>query len=36
MTLIDKHYFNKYDIVFMNGGLFMSHFYYLTSILALH
>jgi len=25
-TLIDMHYFNTYDIDYINGGLFMSHF----------
>jgi len=24
--LVDKYYFNKYDIDYINGGLFMSHF----------
>ena len=23
MTLIDKYYFNKYDIDYINGGLFL-------------
>ena len=36
MTLIDKYYFNKYDIDYINCGLFMSHVYYLPSILAVH
>ena len=31
---IDKYY--KYDIDYINGGLFMSHFYCLSSILAVH
>jgi len=34
--LIDKYYFNKYDIDYINGGLFMLHVYCLTSILAVH
>ena len=35
-TLIDMHYFNKYDIDYINGGLFYVAFYCLTSILAVH
>jgi len=34
--LIDKYYFKKYDIDYINDGLFMSHVYCLTGILAVH
>jgi len=36
--LIDKYYFNKYDIDYINGGLTlsMSHCYCLTSIPPVH
>jgi len=36
MTLVDKYYFNKYDIVLLIVVYFMSQFYFLTSILAVH
>ena len=32
MTLIDKYYFNKYNIDYIKWGLFMWHIYCLTSI----
>jgi len=31
MTLIDKYYFNKYDIDYINGGLFHVAFYCLKN-----
>ena len=36
MTLIDKYYFNKYDIDFIYCGLFYGAFYCLTILLAVH
>ena len=32
MTLIDKYYFNKYDIDYINGGLFHVAFYCLKKV----
>jgi len=34
--LIDKYYFNKYDIDFIIGGLFYVAFYCVMNILAVH